>query len=141
MRKTLPWILILIGLYVWFNKSNPLSPAPIPHLGYRVLIVYETADLGKLPKEQLAAMNSLVLITYLDSKCVKGPDGKTPEYRFLDYDTPMQGESKLWQEAMEKIKKNPIKSPQIIVSNGRTGYIGDFPKNLDELLVLLKRYE
>lgn len=113
------------------------DPAPIPEAGFRVLFIYETADLGTYPKEQQAALTSQEIRQYLNAKCVLGPDGKTPERRFYDKDVDLSGESKLWQKAMQR-PRGPM--PWLIVSNGSTGYEGPVPANIAETLKLLKKY-
>ncbi len=118
----------------------PLPPKPdppIPAPGLRVLIVYETADLGKLPAGQLAALYSADVRAYLNAKCVKGPDGKTAEWRLWDRDISVVGESKLWQDAMARPRKS---LPSVIISNGATGYEGPLPSSIAETLALLKKF-
>ena len=59
----------------------PLPPAPIPVEGLRVLIVFETADLAKLPSGQQAILYGQTFRDYLDSVCVLGSDNKTHEWQ------------------------------------------------------------
>ncbi len=116
------------------------GPVPIPDAGLRVLVVYETADLSKLPKEQLAILTSTAVRAYLSSKCVKGPDGKTPEWRVFDRNVTMTNESPLWQAAMKKATDNANALPFILISNGTAGYMGPLPANVDDTLALLKKF-
>lgn len=110
---------------------------PIPALGFRVLIVYETGDLPKYPKGQLATLYGKEVRDYLSAKCVKGDDGKTAEWRIWDADVSTAGESKLWQDAMKRPRGKP---PTILISDGKTGYEGPLPNTIEETLSLLKRY-
>lgn len=119
--------------------TPPQPPAPIPADGFRVLMIVETAEMGKLPAAQQAALYSATVRKYLNDHCVMGPDGKTPERRMWDYDTDVSGESKVWQDAMAR-KPEKSKLPWIIVSNGKTGYEGPLPANADAFLELLKKY-
>lgn len=116
---------------------TPPSPAPIPVAGFRVLIVYETAELSKLPPEQLVALNSQEVRQYLQAHCVLGPDGKTREWRLWDKDVNTSGESPLWQAAMQRPRQSV---PWIILSDGKTGFEGPLPSDTAALLALLKKY-
>src|SRR5258706_12383643 len=49
----------------------PEPPAPITKDGYRDLIVYESSDLQKRPKEQLALLNSTALRQKLNTILIK----------------------------------------------------------------------
>ena len=114
------------------------DPSPIPSAGLRVLFLYESMDLGKLSKEQVAILTSTKVRDYLNSKCVKGEDGKTPEYRFFDKDTPLDNETKLWKDVF----KRPYKElPWVCIGNGKTGYEGPLPKTVEETLKLLAMFE
>lgn len=116
---------------------DPPSPAPIPVAGLRVLIVYETADAPKMPPAQAAIIYGKTARDYLLANCAIGPDGKTREVRIWDKDISTAGESKLWQDAMARPRQSV---PWIIVSNGKTGFEGPLPANVDEFLTLVKRY-
>lgn len=119
---------------------DPVDPAaPIPAAGLRVLIVFESADLAKMPPAQSAAIYSAKVREYLNANCVVGTDAhQTREWRMWDQDTDVSGESKLWQDAMKRPRKS---IPWVIVSNGRTGFEGPLPANADELLALVRKYE
>lgn len=115
----------------------PSPPAPIPVAGLRVLIVYESADLPKMPPAQAAIIFGQQVRTWLLANCVVGPDGKTREVRMWDKDTATTGESKLWQDAFARPRQSV---PWLIVSNGKTGFEGPLPANVDDFLALVKRY-
>jgi hypothetical protein len=121
------------------NPPNPPgpSPAPIPGDGLRVLVVYETADLKKLPIDQLNVLYSTPVRAYLDSHCVKGPDGKTAEWRVWDQNVPTANESKVWQDAMKRPRTS---LPWLVVSNGKEGFEGPLPPNTDAMLRTLQTY-
>lgn len=112
------------------------SPAPIPSAGLRVLILYETSELSRLPISQASILSSTTLRHYLDEKCVKV--GQTPEYRVYDKDTDLTNESELWRAAA---KRPASKLPFLIVSNGKTGWEGPLPTSLDETMAIIKRHE
>lgn len=119
------------------------KPAPIPDPGFRVLFVFEAEDLTKYPRGQLNAMRAKDVADYLAAKCVKGPDGKTPETRAYDQHTPMDAAPKLWRDAMARPRAS---LPWVVVSNGKTGFEGPVPHNpadpadLTPVLTLLKKY-
>lgn len=115
----------------------PPTPAPIPADGLRVLIVEDVAQRVKLPAAQSAILFDKSVRDYLNSKCVAGADSKTKEWRIWDKGVDASAESKLWQDAV----KRPAKSyPWLIISDGKTGYEGPLPADVDATLALLKKY-
>jgi len=113
------------------------NPAPIPATGFRVLIIEEKTERAKVPAAQLAVLFSTTIREYLNAKCVKGPDGKTPECGIFDKDDDVSGYSKLLADAMKRPRAS---TPWIIISDGKTGFEGPLPANVDETLKLLKKY-
>lgn len=113
------------------------DPAPIPDAGFRVLMIYETAEVQSLPPAQSSVLFSKQVRDYLDKKCATGRDGKTKEWRIWDKDIDTAGESKAWQAAMSR-KRDAV--PWIVISNGSTGYEGPLPANVADALSLLKKY-
>jgi len=113
------------------------GPAPIPGDGLRVLMVYESADLTSMPKDQLNAMRSAETVDYLNKTCPKGSDGKTPEWRCWDKDLSTANEDQVWQDAMKRPRAS---TPWIVVSNGKAGFEGKMPANQAEMTALLKKY-
>lgn len=113
----------------------PPGPVPIPDAGLRVLIVYESADLTRLPKEQSSILTSQTIRQWLNAHCVLGPDGKTKEYRLWDQNVDPSGESKVWQDAMKRDRKS---LPWLIVSNGQKGFEGPLPGTIEETLKVLR---
>jgi hypothetical protein len=123
----------------------PPDPQPIPPqpAGFRVLILEETAERSKLPKAQLSALLSTKAREYMNAKCPKGPDGKTPEWRMFDddqVDTSFLSDN--WKKAVELARKDSTigKLPWIVVSDGGKGESRPFPQTEAELLDLLKRF-
>ena len=114
---------------------TPVVPAPIPVDGFRVLIVYETSD--KMTAEFQAIILGKEVRDYLAAKCVKGPDGKTPEFRIMDKDSVVKDESKLWQDAMLRPRQSV---PWLLVSNGRTGFEGPLPATVADTLIILRKH-
>ena len=118
-------------------KPPAPSPVPIPVAGFRALIVYETADLAKLPSAQRAVLTSAEVRGYLNDHCTPGPDGKTKEWRVLDKDADAGGEPALWQAALKRDRKS---LPWLIVSDGKTGFEGPLPADTAATLALLRKY-
>lgn len=85
------------------------NPAPIPVDGFRTLIIYESAELGKMPATQNSILYTKEVRDYLNSKTVKGADGKTGEWRIWDKDVDTSNESKLWQDAMKRARTLTVK--------------------------------
>lgn len=141
--------LALIAAAVYVQRANPSihwpgidwivpSAAPIKEPGFRVLIVEETAERGKLPKgqwEQIMATAPGSVRDYCKSHCVKV--GSDPEYRIVDKDVDASRESPIWQAALKRERKSV---PWLIASNGKHGFEGPLPSTTAETIALLKRY-
>lgn len=119
------------------DPPTPPDPPPIPTTGLRVLIVYESGELAKLPKGQLAVIYSKSVRDYLNGKCTVGPDGKTREWRMWDKDVDASGESTHWQTALKRPRTSV---PWILISDGKKGFEGALPASVDDTLALLKKY-
>lgn len=115
----------------------PPGPQPIPGSEFRVLIVYETRDLGKMPKAQELILYSDTVRSYLNSKSPLGPDGKTHDWRIYDKDVATDGESKLWQDAMKRPRAS---HPWIAISSPKGGFEGPLPYTVEETMALLKKF-
>lgn len=115
----------------------PPSPAPIPVDGFRALIVYESAELGKMPATQTNILYTKEIRDYLNSKTVKGTDGKTGEWRIWDKDVDTTNETKLWQDVM---KRPRTAVPWLVISTGKDGFEGPLPATVADTLTLLKKY-
>lgn len=119
-------------------KPPEPGPVPIPDPGFRVLMVYESAEESKLSDGQRQAIRGLEVRKYLDSHCVKGADGKTPERRIYDKDVNLTQETKLWQDAMKRPRTS---LPWLIVTDGKTGgYEGPLPPDIPTTWNILKKY-
>lgn len=117
-------------------KPPTPSPAPIPVQGFRVLVVFDqTGGTAILSKAQQNELYGAEVAAYLNAKCVKGPDGKTPEWRIWQKDTPLTGASELWRQAMGRHRDN---LPWIVISNGVDGYEGPLPDG--GIINLLKKW-
>lgn len=119
------------------------NPAPLPEPGFRVMILYESSTLGKLPLPQYSALYAKELKDYLLAKCVKAPDGEA-ERRIWDKDVDPTNVGPIWQKALSVYKAEADAGrgalPWLLISNGTTGYKGPFPANLQEAMKLLRQY-
>ena len=111
----------------------PKPDPPIPISGLRVLVVYESSQAGDVAKI-IAAKD---VVSYLDAKCAKGKDGKSPEWRFLDKDTNLASADKWVKDAMARPRQS---IPWLIVSNGVSGFEGPVPATAEATLALLKKF-
>jgi hypothetical protein len=142
-RYAAPLLLLVAAVLLVTGKLPSLqwnlfpSVAPIQEPGFRVLMVYESADLSQLSEAQKSVLYSTKIRQYLNAKCSKGADGKTPDYRIIDQDTDVSGDANWWQEAMKRERKS---LPWLVISNGKTGFEGPLPKSVDEALAVLKKY-
>lgn len=111
------------------------DPAPIPVDGFRVLFVVDQGVV--IPSPQHGVIFGAAVRDYLDRKCPKGSDGKTPEYRIWGKDTVPVGHAQHWIDVMKRPRKS---YPWMVVSNGKTGYEGPVPGSVAEALELLKKH-
>lgn len=128
------------------DDPKPDDPKPpIPEQGLRVLFVYETKDLSRLPSAQVQMLTAKKVLDYMDAKCVKaaGDIG----YLKADPNANYSALPKVWVDAMDRVLgKKPngegkaTSFPWLLISNGKDGYEGKWPDNADELLALLKKY-
>jgi hypothetical protein len=113
----------------------PKPPAPIVADGLHVLIVYESADLQKLPPGQLSALKSQTVRDYLDGRCAK--ENGVAAWRIWDADVDTKESSKAWQDAMKRPRAS---LPWIVISDGKSGFEGPLPGTVDATLELLKKW-
>jgi hypothetical protein len=114
------------------GPKPPPGPTPDPT---------PTPDPSTLPAKQLNVLYDKGIRDYLNSKCVKGDDGKTPAWRIWDKDVDASKDDKVWGEAMTKAKGvTGFKTPWLVVSNGKTGFSGPLPADTTSALTLLKKY-
>lgn len=136
----LSWFLIIGAVAYWaFVLADASGPPPIAGDGLRVLIVEETENRVNLTPDQREIILSRAdggVLSYLDSHCPKGPDGRTPEWRILDKDQDLSADSPYWKEAFARTRST---LPWIVASNGRTGFEGPLDMKPAELLVKLKK--
>lgn len=118
------------------------DPPPVPDVGFRVLMLEETADRGKLPRSQAALLISPSIRGYLSSKCTRGPDGKTPEWRLWDddlTDDQLKFETEYFRKSYRKaVTEANGRLPWIYINNGAASF--PMPQGESELLTQLKKY-
>ena len=130
-------ILVVVGQPVPPPEPTPTppQPTPIPGDGFRVLIVRETKDLSNLPASQVAIFSAREVREYLGTKCVL--EGNQRAFRIWDQDTDVSREAQHWQDAMKRPRQS---LPYLLISNGKEGYEGPLPKDVPEMMALLKKY-
>lgn len=118
---------------------------PIPGDGFRVLILYETG--ATLTPQQSSVLTAAEIRKYFADKCVKGPDGKTPEARIWDKDVDVSSVSEIWRQAVGRgldKAKDPNggsgRYPWIMISDGKKGFEGPLPLNVADTMKLLRQY-
>lgn len=110
---------------------TPIDVVPIKEAGFRVIVVYESAD--GVPEQ----INGADVRGYLNNKCVKGPDAKTPDFRIWDQDVDLTNASRYFVEAMLRPRTS---LPWILISDGKRGFEGPLRGNSQDVLNLLKKY-
>ncbi len=119
---------------------GPIPPGPtppIPVAGFKAMIVYESADLAKLPPKQLDILYAKSIRDYLAAKGVPTTDGAKRAWYIVDKDVDFSGESKVWQNALARPRTT---LPWIILSTDTSGYEGPLPGTVEETLALMKKY-
>lgn len=115
-------------------KPDP-KPAPIAGDGLRVLMLYDANV--PLDSGTYSVYYGDKVSSYLNRKCPKGPDGKTPEYRIWASSVNATAESKTWRDALARPRDSSV---WWIVSNGRTGTEGVPPSDPEKALEILRQY-
>lgn len=105
----------------------PTPPAPIPVKGLRALIVYDSAQLSKLPPAQNIVLYSQSIRDYLGAN----------NWRVFDKGVDATNDAQIWQDAL---KRPRAALPWIVISNGSAGYEGPLPGTVADTLTLLKKY-
>lgn len=140
-----------------FDVGKPRPPPPPPDIdpdvdpilpgkGFRVLIVRETKDLAGLTPQQIAIFSATEVRQYLNQKTVL--EGNQRAYRIWDKDTDISRENEDWKIAMNGVLNgDPARKiskatsfPWVIITNGKDGYEGPLPKNVDEMMAKLKQF-
>jgi hypothetical protein len=103
---------------------------------FRMLILYDSKTLSKLPLTQLNMITSNAddsLRVFADKNCVKV--GGQPEWRFLDYRADLTG---AWARLRDRTK--PTEYPWLAVENGPHHWEGSLPKDFEALKPIVDKY-
>lgn len=112
-------------------------PVPIPASEFRVLFLYESS--ANLTEEQINIMGSTRIRGYLNRTCVKGADGKTPEYRYWDKDAQLKAKpNAIWEQIWTATKPALPPLPAVVIFNGSKGESFELPATEAATLTLLK---
>lgn len=103
---------------------------PIEAEGFRVLIVEDTKNRIRLDKEQIYALQTSDIQTY-----VKKNGGFFRQY---DDNLTLQNDSEDWKQPYFRPRTS---LPWIIVSNDKNWYEGPLPKTKEETLTLVEKYK
>lgn len=117
------------------DDTDPVDPAPLPEPGFRVLIVYETAEMTKYPLETQVILAGADVREFLKTNCVS--ENGQPGFRIYDADINLGGDLEVWKKAMTRPR---TELPWVVISNGKTGYEGPLPKTPTAFLDLCKKY-
>lgn len=112
------------------------DPSPIPADGLRVLMLYDSATLAKMPAAQQSVLYSPEVRGYLNAKCTKTEKGN-PEWRVWPASVDASAEGDHWQKALKRERKS---LPWLLIGNGKTGYEGPLPGTVEDMMKLLKTY-
>lgn len=132
-------LLVLSGCF-----KAPRNDTVTPGVGLTVVIVEDETRQEPLSSGYLVATGSAAVEEYAASKCVKGADGKTPEFKKYKMGTDVSMQSpvvqKLHKEVVQKMDKAGAKDPYIGIQAGRKSAVGPCPEGEENMLKLLKKY-
>ncbi len=75
---------------------------------------------------------------WLNDNCAKAEDGQ-PEWRVLDQNTEFPEQcDEVWCKALSRDRSE---IPWVVISNGKTGFEGALPNNIDDFLKLVEQYK
>ena len=130
LRVSIGWILIGSALWTMYSGGGgfqPVSTAPFPADRLCVLIVEQTEDRDDYPRSQVDAITSTIWREYVESK---GGD-----IRDLEPAATLINEAE-WVPKALAVPRESL--PWLVISDGKTGYTGPFPENLDAFMAKLK---
>lgn len=113
--------------------DGDLDEAPIDGDGLRVLFIYESSE--RMAETIEASFFSQEVERYLNANCEK-VDGKA-DFRRLDPDAKFTDPNHRFAKALRR-PRNSL--PWLIISNGETGYEGEFPDTVQKTLDLIQRF-
>jgi hypothetical protein len=116
----------------------PPGPAPGPVANLRVLVVYDTATVTKLPAGQQSVLYAKAVRDALDAATPAGADGKTHAWRMWDAGTDASGEGGDWAALL----KRPHTALPWVIFAGDAGvaYEGPLPATVPDMLALIQKY-
>lgn len=125
------------------KPPNPPDPkpdpkvVPIPLVGFRVLVIEETSQRGKLTPGQFNFMFSAASRGWLDT--VTTMETGQPGYRIYDKDATGNNDTQQWpRDALKRQRGSEL--PWIIISNGTTGFEGPMPASESDIKALVQKY-
>lgn len=116
------------------EPDQPVSPdtAKVKVDGFRAMLLCEK---GKGIPEAFASQD---VRKYLNSKCVKGLDGITPDWRMPDNDESMDRDYPVFKLYRETLPPGSDETPYVSFGDGKRGFVGPAPATGEELLKLLQ---
>lgn len=118
---------------------TPDVPAPIPLPGLRVMVIYERMNTNShTPANRSIFNQSQRLREYLNAKTVVTPNNPAGAWRIVDQNQWFDPAEE-WAPALKLAKS----VPWLVISNGKTGFSGPLPPDMDDskLIELIKKYE
>ncbi len=138
--NTNAWLIaaLVLAFFLHGGKVGPVAPPPIATEGFRVLVIEETSDRGKLPLGQLNQITATApgsVVAFCRDKCIKTATDSGFKILDKDDDPALLGEP--WVSAW-KNKGDSV--PWLLVSNGKSGFSGPLPATAKETLEIFGRY-
>lgn len=134
-ENSVTWLMLIVLLLLLGNGFHlPIiggsAPFPADHL--MMLVVEETELEQNLTPGQRNAFHSTKDGSVLSQL---GPGN----WRIIDKDSNTEREAEPWKTAFKAAKTEKL--PSLVISNGRSGYVGPSPETEDQIKALIGKYK
>lgn len=119
------------------KPPEPTTFNPFAADGFRVLIVYPAEGIQGLPQSQRLIFDNADIRQYTNTHCVRGADGKTPEFRQYPEGADLTNEFSSFRLAYGRQRTS---LPWVVMSNGKTGFEGPLPLSVQDTKTLFTKY-
>lgn len=119
------------------KPDDPPVVVPITDTGLRALIVYDNDTKQKLPRGQLAIIDSSTLRTKLSASCTKTPEG-VPEWRIVPSTVAFNADQPIWQKLMAVPRPS---LPWLLFTDGKKTDSIPLPATEADVLKIVDKYK
>lgn len=119
------------------EPPQPEPKSPIDWPGLAVLIVYESGDVGTMPRSQFSSIAGRELRDKLSMLSSRN-EQRQPMWRIHDQHADVSNEQAAFRDAMARPRGSV---PWIVIGNGKTGYEGPLPIDTPSIVALIEKYK